>query len=71
VNELRSGLRLATDELGQLIRLARFRQAHPEVIVRDGGFGTVQAWIPVPDGGTVITRYVLRELLDKLDELLP
>jgi hypothetical protein len=71
VNELRSGLRLATDELGQLIRLARFRQAHPEVIVGDGGFGTVQAWIPVSDGGTVITRYVLRELLDKLDELLP
>lgn len=71
MNELRSGLRLATDELGQLIRLARFRQAHPEVIVGDGGFGTIQAWIPVPDGGTVITRYVLRELLDKLDELLP
>jgi hypothetical protein len=41
VNELRSGLRLATDELAQLIRLARFRQAHPEVIVGDGGFGTI------------------------------
>jgi hypothetical protein len=41
------------------------------VIVGDGGFGTIQALIPGPDGGTVITRYVLRELLDKLDELLP
>jgi phage head maturation protease len=33
------------------------------------GFGTVQARIPEPDGETVITRYSLRELLDKLDEL--
>jgi transcriptional regulator with XRE-family HTH domain len=35
----------------------------------DGGFGTWQARIPEPDGETVITRYTLRELLDKLDEL--
>ena len=33
------------------------------------GFGTWQARIPEPDGETVITRYTLRELLDKLDEL--
>jgi len=52
-------------------RLARFRAAHPEVIVGDGGFGTVQARIPELNGEIVITRYTLRELLDKLDELRP
>jgi hypothetical protein len=40
------------------------------VVVGDGGFGTMQARIPEPGGETVITRYTLRELLDKLDELL-
>jgi hypothetical protein len=71
VSRLRSGLRPVPDELGQLARLARFRTAHPEVIVGDGGFGTVQARIPELNGETVITRYTLRELLDKLDERQP
>ena len=71
VSQLRSGLRLVPDELDQLARLARFRAAHPEVIIGDGGFGTVQARIPELNGETVITRYTLRELLDKLDELQP
>jgi hypothetical protein len=31
----------------------------------------MQARIPELDGETVITRYTLRELLDKLDELRP
>ncbi|HET9969187.1 MAG TPA: hypothetical protein VFQ68_13210 [Streptosporangiaceae bacterium] len=61
---------LAPDEPDQILRLIRFRQANPEVIIGDGGFGTMQARIPEPDGETVITRYPLRELLDKLDELL-
>ena len=39
------------------------------MIIGDGGFGTVQARIPEPDGETVITRYTLLELLDRLDEL--
>jgi hypothetical protein len=71
VSQIRSGLRLIPDELDQVIRLARFREAHPEVIVGDDGFGTVQARIPEPGGETVITRYTVRELLDKLGELLP
>lgn len=71
MSQIRSGLRLIPDELDQVIRLARFREAHPEVIVGDGGFGTVQARIPEPSGETVITRYTLKELLDKLGELLP
>ena len=39
------------------------------MIIGDGGFGTWQARIPEPDGETVITRYRLVELLDKLDEI--
>ena len=66
---VRPGLPGALGEPDQLLRLARFRAAHPEVIIGDGGFGTVQARLPEPDGETVITRYTLRELLDRLDEL--
>ncbi len=69
VSRIRSGLRPDSDELDQVARLARVRRAHPEVIVGDGGFGTVQARIPETNGETVITRYTLRELLDRLDEL--
>jgi hypothetical protein len=71
VSRIRSGLRLRPDELDQVIRLARFRAAHPDVIVGDGRFGTMQARILEPNGETVITRYILKELLDKLEELLP
>jgi hypothetical protein len=54
----------------QLRRLDRFRAQYPGVVInRDGGFGFWQAWIPVSNGGTVITRYVLQDLLAKLDEL--
>jgi hypothetical protein len=68
---IRSGLRLTPDEPDQVVRLSRFRAAHPDVIIGDGGFGTMQARIPEPNGETVITRYTLRELLDELSELLP
>jgi hypothetical protein len=43
---------------------------HPEVIIGDGGFGTMQARIPQPAGEIVITRHRLIELLDKLDDLI-
>ena len=65
----RPALRLLPDEPGQVPRLARFREQHPDVIIGDGGFGTWQALIPEETGETVTTRYTLRELLDKLDEL--
>ena len=59
------------DEIGQqLERLPVFRAAHPEVLIGGGQFGTWQAIIPEPNGETIIVRYLLRELLDKLDELL-
>jgi len=66
---IRYGLPGAIGEPEQWLRLARFKTAHPEVIIGDGGFSTLQARIPQPDGETVITRYTLRELLDRLDEL--
>ena len=56
------------DELDQKPRLAAFREQRPEVLIREG-FGFWQAVIPEPSGETVITRYELRGLLDKLDEL--
>ena len=69
VGLVRHGLPGILGEPDQLLRLARFRAAHSEVIIGDGGFGTLQARIPKPDGEIVTTRYTLRELLDKLDEL--
>jgi hypothetical protein len=63
------GLGVGQDEPGQMLRLRQFRERHPDVIIGDGGFGTWQARIPASDGETVITRYKLRELLDKLCEL--
>ena len=62
-------LRLASEEPDQVMRLARFRQDHPAVLIGGGGFGTWQARIPEPAGETVVTRYRLRELLDRLDQL--
>ncbi len=56
---------------GPLWRLGQFRARNPGVTIRrDVGFGFWQAWIPVSNGGTVITRYLLPDLLDKLEELL-
>jgi hypothetical protein len=63
-------LQLVPDEPDQVPRLARFRQEHPGVIIGEGGFGTWQARIPEPHGETVTTRHTLRELLDRLEELI-
>jgi hypothetical protein len=52
------------------MRLARFRAAHPDVIVEAGEFGTWQARLPEPAGETIITRHRLGELLDRLSELV-
>ena len=41
----------------------------PDIVIGDGGFGTIQARIPKPGGEIIITRYPLRELLGKLGEL--
>ncbi len=66
---MRPGIHLAPAEIDQLYRLERFRDAHPDVIIGDGGFGVWQARIPEPNGETITSRHTLRELLDRLDEL--
>jgi len=71
-NRARTGcpaLYLVPDEPDQVLRLARFRAGHPDVIICAGESGTWQARIPQPAGETVTTRYTLRELLDRLDQL--
>jgi hypothetical protein len=65
---IRPQLRLVPHEPDQVMRLARFRQEHPDVNIREGT-GYWQSCIPEPSGETVTTRYLLRELLDKLDAL--
>src|ERR1700759_2886846 len=57
-----TALGIAPDEPDQVLRLGRFREEHPDVIIGDGGFGTWQARIPEPDGETIFTRYTFREL---------
>ena len=66
---MRPALRLVPDEPDQVPRLQEFRATHPEVIIGEGEFGTWQARIPEPNGETVMTRHLLRELLDKLESL--
>ncbi len=58
------------EEPAQLFRLQAFRAAHPDVIVGKGEFDTWEARIPHPAGETVTIRHTLRELLDRLAELL-
>ena len=65
----RQAVRLAQSEPDQVPRLLAFRAAHPDVIVGAGEFGTWQARIPEPNGETVVNRYRLCELLNRLDEL--
>jgi hypothetical protein len=60
---------LGPDDWDQLWRLSQFRQLHPGVVI-GAGEGWWQARIPEPHGEIVTTRYTLRALLDKLDELL-
>jgi hypothetical protein len=65
----RTALRLVREEPDQVLRLQAFRAAYPQVIIGDLGIGAWQACTPEPHGEHVISRYTLRELLDKLDKL--
>ena len=66
---VRPVLRGVADEPDQVPRLQEFRAARPDVIIGTDGFGNWQGRIPEPTGETVITRYTLKPLLDKLEEL--
>jgi hypothetical protein len=69
MNGTRPALRTIPDEPGQAARLRRFRDEHPGISVRPGT-GYWQACIPEANGETVLTRYLLRDLLDKVDDVL-
>ena len=59
------------EQADQVLRLSAFRAAHPQVAIATLGYGAAwQARIPEDRGETVLTRYLLRELLDKLGEVL-
>jgi len=64
----RRALSLLPGEPDQVLRLNQYRREHPGVAIR-AGLGYWQAQIPQRDGEMIITRYQLRELLDKLDAL--
>jgi hypothetical protein len=56
------------DEPGQILRLNRFRAQHPGIAI-GAELGYWQALLPARDGEIVITRYQLKDLLDRLDTL--
>lgn len=58
--------RRSADDSPDMMRLARFRRDHPETAVRQGP-GFWQAITPEGSGESIVTRYRLEELLDKLD----
>ena len=64
----RPALSPVPDEPDRVPRLNQFRRDHPGVAIH-AGQGYWQALIPEPTGETIITRYRLQELLDKLDTL--
>ena len=58
-------------EPDQVPRLKAFRARYPQVVIGTLGYGGAwQARIPEEHGETVITRYLLEDLLDRLAELL-
>jgi hypothetical protein len=64
----------AMEDQAALRRLEQFRTAHPEVVVGSHGHvpGVRDWWearVPEPDGETVVTRPILGDLLDRLDEI--
>ena len=71
MGRVRPAVSLAVDEQEQVPRLRAFRAAHPQVVIGTlGERGAWQARIPEPDGESVATRWHLRDLLDRLAELL-
>jgi hypothetical protein len=67
----RRALSALAAEPDQAHRLRAFRAQNPQVVIGTLGItGAWQATIPQHNGEIVMTRYVLRDLLDKLDEVL-
>ena len=64
----RTRLHAAAGEPDEVPRLIEFRRLHPEVDIVLAGLW--RAVIPAPNGETVVCRYQLKALLDKLEEIL-
>jgi hypothetical protein len=62
-------IRLTHEDHATLVRLERFQREHSGVEVHSG-LGYWQAIIPEDTGSTIVTRYTLTVLLDRLDEVL-
>jgi hypothetical protein len=62
-------IRLTHEDHATLVRLERFQREHPGIEVHSG-LGYWQAIIPEDTGSTIVTRYTLTVLLDRLDEVL-
>jgi hypothetical protein len=68
---IRRAMSVVTGEPDQMPRLRAIRSQHPQVIIGTLGIGGAwQTRIPQHNGETVLTRYVLGDLLDKLDDVL-
>lgn len=68
---MRPAQRLTPQEQDQVPRLHRLRESYPHIVI--GMFsdrGPWQACIPEGNGETVVTRYLLADLLDRLAVLL-
>ena len=66
-----AGLGHTEDDYRQLPRLEQFAREHPGVVQGRDPYGNWHAVISGDDGETLVVRERLRDLLDKLDELLP
>jgi hypothetical protein len=62
-------LRLTHEDHATLVRLEQFQRAHPGIEIHSG-LGFWQAIIPEDSGSTIMTRHVLRLLLDNLDQVV-
>jgi hypothetical protein len=62
-------IRLTHEDHATLVRLERFQREHPGIEVHSG-LGYWQAIIPEDTGSTIVTRYTLTVLLDRLDAVL-
>lgn len=63
------GVPLSGEEFDQVPRKLAFKKAHPEVYIGLVASGTWQARIPEETGETIYTRWELKDLLDKLEEV--
>jgi len=68
---MRHRLAVVHGEPDQVPRLQAFRGAYPDIVIGTLGVdGPWQARVPEENGERVLTRYLLRDLLDRVADLL-